>query len=699
MSGTAGAKRLTSLLVVLALAMASQALAPIHVQASDAPGPIWTGTVTLEGSGTSTSDGSYLAPGTATWSYEYVIIVPASGEPQVTGSFHRTSQWTSGDCWSTSDFESTTARLESVYPFRLTHDSTGAFDWLLYPPVVRWPGTGTSDDCGSDPPWTMEYDEYSEPGGGNLPREDFALRIDLGTNEPPIDRTKTIVSNGPTDPGVTYEETATYTYDNISWESSSNDADLDGILDSKDNCPTDRNADQADADADGIGDACDTLEIAWSMKKTTVDKNDNGRIDKYIEGNRSFDVPADGRYPVKLNACGTEATSYSWQFEGPGSLTQMSNTGCRIAAPLQEGDWTVTVTASGPSGATTASKVVKVQNHLIVSLGDSYASGEGNPDKKAIWNRDGTLKRAPVWKHKDCHRSAYAASALAAVELENESPKTSVTFVHLACSGATAEEGLFGRYNGAVKDGNSNPPQLTEAARLANGQPIDSLLVSIGGNDIGFATIIKFCIDRKVSCYEDRTEILGEEGTLHDVSQKLLPRLGARYRELDTCLTTGSCQSPNETVTGSIKVAPEKVILVGYPNLTTGVDGSYCDDYGSLRADEYEWANKVVLSGVANTTVSLTEQEGKQLAVSSDGINPTIRSSSLSYGWIARTAHYDSFDRHGYCADEESWIRSLGQSLKMQLNVKGAFHPNAAGHRNIASLLIAPLRDALGAQL
>ena len=35
------------------------------------------------------------------------------------------------------------------------------------------------------------------------------------------------------------------------------DADLDGVVDDDDNCPSDENTDQADADSDGLGDVCD----------------------------------------------------------------------------------------------------------------------------------------------------------------------------------------------------------------------------------------------------------------------------------------------------------------------------------------------------------------------------------------------------------------------------------------------------------
>ncbi len=51
------------------------------------------------------------------------------------------------------------------------------------------------------------------------------------------------------------------------------DQDGDGVLDGNDNCPAVANADQADADADGIGDACDTPEDADG--DGVLDINDN----------------------------------------------------------------------------------------------------------------------------------------------------------------------------------------------------------------------------------------------------------------------------------------------------------------------------------------------------------------------------------------------------------------------------------------
>lgn len=49
------------------------------------------------------------------------------------------------------------------------------------------------------------------------------------------------------------------------------DADLDGVDDSIDNCPLIPNVNQADANHNGIGDACDTVSataLIWGSRKS-----------------------------------------------------------------------------------------------------------------------------------------------------------------------------------------------------------------------------------------------------------------------------------------------------------------------------------------------------------------------------------------------------------------------------------------------
>jgi Concanavalin A-like lectin/glucanases superfamily/Secretion system C-terminal sorting domain/Thrombospondin type 3 repeat len=62
------------------------------------------------------------------------------------------------------------------------------------------------------------------------------------------------------------------------------DTDLDGITDSQDNCPLIANADQADSDHDGLGDACDPkLSLEFSIEMIA---NGNGPV----TGQHGFDV-------------------------------------------------------------------------------------------------------------------------------------------------------------------------------------------------------------------------------------------------------------------------------------------------------------------------------------------------------------------------------------------------------------------------
>jgi len=72
---------------------------------------------------------------------------------------------------------------------------------------------------------------------------------------------------------------------------------------------------------------------------------------------------------------------------------------------------------------------VKLEDFLIVGLGDSNASGEGNPDVPGL--------ARPLWEDFRCDRSAQSYQARAASAIEKASDHSSVTFVHLACSGAS----------------------------------------------------------------------------------------------------------------------------------------------------------------------------------------------------------------------------------------------------------------------
>jgi hypothetical protein len=205
------------------------------------------------------------------------------------------------------------------------------------------------------------------------------------------------------------------------------------------------------------------------------------------------------------------------------------------------------------NGLAVAETIIKVQDILVVAIGDSFGSGEGNPDQAVEFSRDRTvdygkgpggvalagyparvgawssigdkvfLAGGPRWLSTACHRSLYAHSTRAALQLALDNPHRAVTYANFACAGAEIVYGLMINYKGTewAKD-QPDKPQVSAVARLQCGateptetnyqntyslngvipeldnivlascprsvaRKIDLLMVSVGGNDVGFA--------------------------------------------------------------------------------------------------------------------------------------------------------------------------------------------------------------------
>jgi hypothetical protein len=104
------------------------------------------------------------------------------------------------------------------------------------------------------------------------------------------------------------------------------------------------------------------------------------------------------------------------------------------------------------------SKEIKPRVKIIMGLGDSYASGEGNPDVPTVWNTPGNNKPWPPknkdtvkeyiqtkasWWSNRCDRSFYSHQNMVALRLAANDKHSLISFVHLACSGAEVVDGLL----------------------------------------------------------------------------------------------------------------------------------------------------------------------------------------------------------------------------------------------------------------
>ncbi len=386
-----------------------------------------------------------------------------------------------------------------------------------------------------------------------------------------------------------------------------------------------------------------------------MDANKDGLTDPYWK----IDVTPAG-WTVHFNGCASvggdgnrwSITKYTWDF---GDGTQSSKTpwtDCTVKHDFAaERTYVVSFTVRDRfGGSDTTTQNVKVDDLLIIGLGDSVASGEGNPE---VTKANG----GPKWNDKQCHRSALAGQSRAAMRVEWRDPHTSVTFVHLACSGATILKGLLGRYEGIepVK-GSVKKPQIAVARDIVKKRTIDAVFLSIGANDLDFGTIVKNCFYGDCIDPSDTYDVTKSFNT--KVADKVLEK---RYARLAPCLTklAAACELAN----GGIDVTPSRIYLVEYFNPTLDKDGvTYCEADGPLwyniQPKEMKWADENVITH----------------------LNGEVAAAAARFGWTLIGGISTMFEKHGYCAEQQRWIVTYDDSKDVQGDINGTMHPNNVGH-------------------
>ena len=333
----------------------------------------------------------------------------------------------------------------------------------------------------------------------------------------------------------------------ISWEVKSrfrlfrNEADFlrhvaadrgDGVLAAEDRLARDSDGrgwakdvvDSLCVDADGeIGPSCER----------------DGRPENYL-------APAAHHVAVVLTNAPPDATC-AWTFDNGDDPPQLFNAPCSddVSLWVRYGRPTITTVDIAlpdqpPQRVTTE---ILVRDLLVAGLGDSVASGEGNPDQPVSLAADGFCFRrlfgggrgdyfrpgradyhgdktcdlptrndeewarhGALWMNAACHRSLYSYQLRTALSLAIENPHLAVTYLPLGCSGATIAEGLLGpqpaneitcRAPGSGPCPARVPGQIEQLrdllARAQRDRPdrhLDLLLLSIGANDIGFSGLV-----------------------------------------------------------------------------------------------------------------------------------------------------------------------------------------------------------------
>ncbi len=264
------------------------------------------------------------------------------------------------------------------------------------------------------------------------------------------------------------------------------------------------------------------------------------------------------------------------------------------------------------------------------------------------------------WKSQRCDRSANAYQAKTALKLEDRDARTSVTLIHLACSGASVIKGLVGGYEGIVSLRPDLPAQVTNMKKLAQGREIDAVLISIGINDLGFAQLVGHCIKRQ-GCPSSPFPESTSSTSLAEVMQERLDSLPLRYALLAEALDQQ-------------KIPPSRVYLNEYFDSTRDDDLSFCNPLigtplGSFTRAEAKWAHDSILVP----------------------LNAAVEAAAKKHKWRFISGSQKAFGPHGYCA-KTPWIVGLVESLSNQANENGTLHANAKGNEVQASFNVPRVR-------
>ncbi len=381
-------------------------------------------------------------------------------------------------------------------------------------------------------------------------------------------------------------------------------------------------------------------------------------------------------------------------------------------------------------GREIAKTLVAIEDVLVVGIGDSFGSGEGNPDvpvrlskgraadygdprkqpeltgyptRVGDWRTIGDklfTDANPRWLDQACHRSLYSHQLRVALQLAIENPKRAVTYASFACSGAEIVRGLFLRYRG--HEWVPTPPDLSQISAIAQEQcgpsnardydlpeayhiggkipdlqgglvlrkcdqeksrRIDLLLVSIGGNDVGFSRLVANAVLADASTLR---QLGGWIGQVHGyaAAEAQLATLDDRYKSLNRAL---------HNILHIPWKEKDRIVLVSYPALTLLDDGrSVCPD---------SRAGMTVAADFA-----LSESKARDSMSAAQRLDRIMQTSSYQHGWTYVDAHRKRFNGRSICA---GWIRdaiSTAEDLRLPRKINGTWQPyNPADWRPYAS--------------
>lgn len=371
--------------------------------------------------------------------------------------------------------------------------------------------------------------------------------------------------------------------------------------------------------------------------------------------------------------------------------------------------------ASG--GRVLAKTIIRVRDIFIVSLGDSFASGDGNPDvpvrfddrrelayrgpatarpagfpaRAGAWvtPKDPEFQRnASRWLSAACHRSLYGHHMRAALQLALEDPHRAVTFASFACWGAEITAGLFLPMR--ANDISPDLPRLSQLSALAAlqcrrgrvatkewprafdmGGALPELVALSGlhcppehARRIDLVLLAAGGNDAGFAqlvanaVLSDGTPLRAVSGWLGQLftpaqARRAMETLAQRYKAL------------NRAVHSILHVPwPEadRIVLTAYPPIALD------DDTGDACLGGRDGMT-------VNPAFALDQRRTREAEQIGREIYDVMRFSARTHGWTFVDAYRQLFTRHGLCAGRADQLANPADDLRLPRRIDGIWQP------------------------
>ena len=468
--------------------------------------------------------------------------------------------------------------------------------------------------------------------------------------------------------------------------------------------------------------------------------------------------------PERLAEIPSGDCTWTWQPRTATGKAETKKQACKDKLVIKRVPYSRDANVSGvsvkvqlPDGRELADPQVVVEDVFVVAMGDSFASGESNPDRPVTFSptremvydpvntRDEVAarkqppsnfglasndsdfdpkslpkrlmddeaqglifkptsreflaafdKRAAQWLSADCHRSQYGYPFRVGIELTLENRHRAVTLVSVACSGADVVEGLFmerdARERASEPGGAKVPPQFDQLADLIcrggaasrsltasytlpmyksgstsvsmqsvamrwcppsqRKRPIDIVLMSIGGNDIGFGALALYGMTDGASDLAPIASLIGQEIRFGpEVSRAYLGVLDQRIKAVKDALVDG------------FGVDPSRVLHNAYEPIQFDETGAVCGAMPTLGMDVHPKLKFYRARIQEASDVARDLQARLQCMSGRGGDCPAGLATGSGTGFRFITDHIAEFSKRGMCARDPA--RALVDQIAM----------------------------------